>query len=297
MSALTRSSSLTARSAKSDTETVSSSAGSRGVVGLILQTAAIVVVLGFFVLPIVYLVAVSLKTQSEVATSIFFPSEPTLANWRAILGTFPIFSFLGNSAIAAFAGSLGTLLIAVPAVYAISRHKVGGNALASLTLGIYMAPPIVTLLPLFFLLRATGVLHTLGGLTFVYALMNVPVALWLLQGFMHRIPREIDQAAAMDGAGPIRILVSVILPTMMPGIVATGIICAVLSYNEFLFAFFMTASETRTMPIALALFQGDQIVNFGQMAVASLIGILPVAIAILFFQRWLIGGLTAGAEK
>ncbi|RUM99900.1 carbohydrate ABC transporter permease [Pseudaminobacter arsenicus] len=266
-------------------------------VGWLLQTVAIIAVLGFFVLPIVYLVAVSFKTQSEVATSIFFPSEPTLANWYAILGTFPIFGFLGNSAFAAIVSSLGTLLIAVPAVYAISRYNMGGNALPSLTLGIYMAPPIVSLLPLFFLLRATGILHTLGGLTFVYALMNVPVALWLLQGFMHRIPREIDQAAAMDGAGPIRTLVAVILPTMMPGIVATGIICAVLSYNEFLFAFFMTASETRTMPIALALFQGDQIVNFGQMAVASLIGILPIAIAILFFQRWLIGGLTAGAEK
>lgn len=255
------------------------------------------IVLVFFTLPIVYLLAVSFKAHSEVTTSIFLPNNPTLDNWRSLFASIPVFNYLGNSVIAALASAVLTLTIAMPATYVMSRYNTGGNFLGNITLGMYVAPPIVALLPLFFLLRSIGLLHSLPGLVLVYALMNVPVALWLLQGFMHRIPREIDQAAAIDGAGMTRTLFSIILPTMVPGLVATGIICAVLSYNEFLFAFFMTAEESRTMPIILALFQGDQIVDFGQMAAASLMGILPVALAILIFQRWLVGGLAAGSEK
>lgn len=264
---------------------------------LLALCVAVAVVIAFFTLPIVYLIAVSFKAQSEVTTSIFLPADPTLDNWRGLFDSLPVLKYLGNSVIAALASALLTMGIAMPATYAMSRYQTGGNFLGNITLGMYVAPPVVALLPLFFMLRATGLLHSLPGLVLVYGLMNVPVALWLLQGFMHRIPREIDQAAAMDGAGIVRTLWSIILPTMIPGLVATGIICAVLSYNEFLFAFFMTADESRTMPIALALFQGDQIVNFGQMAAASLTGIVPVALAILFFQRWLVGGLTAGSEK
>ncbi|WP_299731885.1 carbohydrate ABC transporter permease [uncultured Tateyamaria sp.] len=202
-----------------------------------------------------------------------------------------------NSIIASTCSAVGTLLIAFPGAYAIDRHKTGGTALSSLAIGLYVAPPVIALLPFFFLLKTVGLLHSVPGLTLVYALMNVPVALWLLLGFFHRVPKEIDQAAAMDGAGVIRTMVSVILPTLVPGLVATAIICAVLTYNEFLFAFFMTTNASRTLPVALALFGGDQIVNYGQMATASLMGLIPVGIAVLFFQRWLVGGLTAGSAK
>lgn len=258
---------------------------------------AIVVVLVFFLLPIAYLFAVSFKTPGEVTSSVFWPYNPTTDNWHTVTQAIPIFRYLINSVLTASFSALGSLLIAMPAAYAINRYRVGGNALSAVAIGMYVAPPIVTLLPLFFLLQKIGLLHSLVGITLIYSMMNVPVALWLLLGFLHRVPKEIDQAAAMDGAGVWRTLVSVILPIMVPGIVSTAIVCAVLTYNEFLFAFFMTDNDSRTMPIALALFAGDQIVNYGQMAAASLIGIVPVAMAILIFQRWLVGGLTAGAEK
>lgn len=265
--------------------------------GGVFKAAALLLVLVFFILPIAYLGAVSFKTPAEITSSIFWPSNPTFANWQNIGTTIPIASFVINSIVASVLAALGTILIAFPAAYAIDRYKTGGTLLSSVAIGLYVAPPVIALLPLFFLLKAIGLLHTVPGLTLVYALMNVPVALWLLLGFLHRIPKEIDQAAAMDGAGILQTLLWVILPTVTPGLVATAIICGVLTYNEFLFAFFMTTNASRTLPVALALFGGDQIVNYGQMATASLIGIVPVGIAVLFFQRWLVGGLTAGSAK
>lgn len=267
------------------------------ILGFALGLAAVALVLAFFVLPVAYLAAVSLKTPAEVTSTVFWPNNPTYENWKNVGNVLPVGSFLANSILASVFASLGTLAIAFPAAYAIDRYKTGGTMLSSIAIGLYVAPPVIALLPLFFLLKFIGLLHTLSGLTLVYAMMNVPVALWLLLGFLHRIPKEIDQAAAMDGASSMRTLVSVIMPTMTPGLVATAIICGVLTYNEFLFAFFMTTNASRTMPVALALFGGDQIVNYGQMATASLVGLVPIAIAVLFFQRWLVGGLTAGSAK
>ena len=265
--------------------------------GTLLRSIAVLLALVFFVLPIAYLIAVSFKTPAEITSSVFWPSNPTYENWKNVGNVLPVTSFLTNSVLVSFFAALGTLLIAFPSAYAIDRFKTGGTMLSAIAIGLYVAPPVIALLPLFFLLKNIGLLHSLPGITLVYAFMNVPVALWLLLGFLHRIPREIDQAAAMDGAGTVKTLVWVILPTMAPGLVATALICAVLNYNEFLFAFFMTTNASRTMPVALALFGGDQIVNYGQMATASLIGIVPVGIAVLFFQRWLVGGLTAGSAK
>jgi len=123
------------------------------------------------------------------------------------------------------------------------------------------------------------------------------VALWLLTGFMNRIPKEIDEAAAIDGAGILMTLWKIIIPLICPGIVSTGIICAILNYNEFLFAFFFTSIPTRTLPIGVALFQGERLINFGQMAVASLIGVIPIYLVSVLFQRWLVSGLANASAR
>jgi multiple sugar transport system permease protein len=142
-----------------------------------------------------------------------------------------------------------------------------------------------------------GLIHTLPGLILCYALLNVPVALWLLTGFMNRIPKEIDEAAAIDGAGILMTLWKITIPLISPGIVSTGIICAILNYNEFLFAFFFTSNPTRTLPIGVALFQGERLINFGQMAVASLIGVIPIYLVAILFQRWLVNGLANASAR
>ncbi|WP_373414705.1 carbohydrate ABC transporter permease [Ensifer aridi] len=264
-------------------------------VWLALATAPIV---GLFALPILYLVAVSFKTRDDVLSGHFWPTVPTLANWPGAFEAADIARFILNSVTVSVLAALLTIALALPSSYAVLRLKIGGKWLADVTLSSYMAPPIVALIPLFFLLKATGLLNTRAGLILVYGFANVPVAFWLLTPFLRRMPIEIEQAAAMDGAGPFRTLLQIVAPIIAPGIVATLLIVTVLSYNEFLFASAFTFSDaTRTLPVGISLFQGDRLVNFGQMAAASLAGIAPVYLIALFMQRYLVSGLAHGGVK
>ncbi|MDQ0393594.1 carbohydrate ABC transporter permease [Labrys monachus] len=259
---------------------------------------AAVAMVAFFALPIAYLVSVSFKTPDQVLTGHFLPDAPTLYNWGETFRVIPLVRFLVNSlAVACFSAAL-TLAIALPATYAMIRLKVGGRFLPAFILATYVAPPVVALIPLFMLLRWLGLLNTVAGLVLVNAVANLPVAFWLLSGFLRRLPPEIDEAAWMDGAGHATVICRIIAPMLTPGLVATGLICGILAYDEFLLASAFSNDEgSRTLPVAIALFQGERLINFGQMAVASLTGIVPVYLIGLFAQRFLIGGLTAGSIK
>lgn len=260
--------------------------------------AAAAVMIAFFVLPIAFLISVSFKTPDQVLTGHFLPQAPTLANWVSTFTVIPLVRFLANSLLVAVASSLLTLTIAFPATYAMVRLKVGGRFLPAFTLATYVAPPVVAMIPLFLLLRWIGLLNSLPGLILVNGLANLPVAFWLLSGFLRRVPVEIDEAAKIDGASYFTIVFRLIAPVMAPGLAATGLICGILAYDEFLLASAFSNDEgSRTLPVAIALFQGERLINFGQMAVASLTGIIPVYLIGLFAQRWLIGGLTAGSIK
>jgi len=263
-----------------------------------LRATAVTLIVGFFALPIAYLVSVSFKTRDDVLTGDFLPSTPTLDNWPGAFAAAPIAGYVVNSVVVALAAGLLTVAITLPAAYGMIRLKVGARWLPDVTLSSYMAPPIVALIPLFFLLKATHLLNTAAGLVLVYAFGNVPVAFWLLTPFLRRVPLDIEQAAQIDGAGPLRILVSIVAPMIAPGIAATTIVAIVLAYNEFLFASaFTLADPTRTLPVGISLFLGDRLTNFGQMAAASLAGIVPVYLLALFAQRWLVEGLAHGGVK
>jgi multiple sugar transport system permease protein len=276
---------------------VSRRAGQRRTSSL-LQALALALILVVFLFPILYLAVLTVTAQDDVLSGRLLPARLAWENWPATFAAQPILLFLRNSLAVALGSALLTLLIAVPATYAMARFGVGGTALHQLTLSSYMAPPIVAIIPLFFLLRAVGLTNSLAGLALVHGLANLPVAVWLLDGFIRELPIEIEEAALVDGAGIGTTLVRVVLPLIAPGVVAAAIICLILSYNEFLFALILTYSpETQTLPVGVALFQGDRLVQFGQMAVASLTAMLPVYLVALFFQRWLIKGLTSGSGK
>ena len=170
--------------------------------------------------------------------------------------------------------------------------------LAATVLSPWLLPPIVAVIPLFTLLRALSLNNTLLGLTLVYGLANVAVAVWLLEGFTRRIPAELDEAAQLDGAGGYRVLFSIVTPLLVPALVAIGIIVAVLNYNEFLLAAFLTQSpDAQTLPVVLTLMLGERITDYGKLAAASVIGLIPVFAAAAFFQRRLVAGLTAGSAR
>lgn len=260
--------------------------------------ALLAAALGFFLLPVAYLLATAFKTPGDIPQGYFFATDPTRMNFVTVLTETPLVVFVVNSIRTAILAGFITTLMAVPASYAIVKLRVGQRIMPNLILGSYLAPPVVALIPLFFLMQAAHLMDSVLGLALIHGFMNIPVAFWLLRNFVRDIPSEIDEAAWVDGAGYWYTLIRVVLPLLLPGIVATGLIATILSYDEFLFASAMTFSlHSRTLTVAISLFQGDRLVNYGQMAAASTIGIVPIYIIAVVFQRWLIGGLTHGSIR
>jgi len=267
-------------------------------VGAFLRWLGIVGTLVFFLFPIVYLLSTSLKTKDDIQSGHFLPTTYFWRNWPDAYKAVDVFLFMRNSAIVGSLSALLSLAIAVPATYSMVRFRTGGKPLYNLVLSSYIAPPIVAILPLFYLLKDIHGINTLWGVALTHGLANVPVAIWLLDSFVRQLPREVEEASWVDGAGQFGTLIRIVVPLIAPGIIAAGVICLILSYNELLFAIVLTYSpSTQTLPVGISLFQGDRLVNFGQMSAASLTGMVPVYLVALFFQRWLIRGLTHGAVK
>lgn len=263
---------------------------------VMLATGITVTVLSV-VTPLLYLGLLSVTSQAEVLSGRILPQTLIVENWRTAFAILPLWNFLSNSVLTAIGSSLLTLILSFPLAYAVVRLRTGGRALPSLILASYTAPPIVAAIPIFFTLRRLGLIDTTLGLILVYGAAHVPVAFYLLENFIQRIPEEIEHAAWLDGASILQTLVKIVFPLALPGLVATGIICGILAYNEFLFALLFTYTpRSQTLPVAISLFQGDRLVQFGQMAVASLVGIAPVYLFGALLQRWLIGGLTGGVK-
>lgn len=274
------------------------SAKRRSLVREVLISIGLIVVLLVFLSPIIYLAAVSLKSQGDILGGSLFPDSLAWRNWSNAYEAAPIFQFLRNSLIVSVASVALTLFIAVPATYAMVRFAVGGRFLPIFVLSSFVAPPIVVIIPLFYLIKGMGLINTLPGLAFVDALINIPVAVWLLNSFVKSVPFEIEEAAWVDGCGQFMTLVRIVVPLITPGIVAAGIICFILTYNELLFALILTyGPESQPLTVGISLFQGDKQVQFGQMAAASLTGMIPVYMLALFFQRWLVQGMTTGGVK
>jgi multiple sugar transport system permease protein len=258
---------------------------------------ALVVIAGVALIPIGYLVSLSLRPPSDVLNSSLLPGEWTTSNFVKVFDTIALGTMLQNSWVSAVGASLLAVVIAVPAAYFTAR-RFNGERLLTVLLASYCAPPIVAIIPLFFLLRHLGLTNDVLGLIVVNGVANVPVAAWLLDGFVRRIPVEIDEAAVVDGLSVAGAFRKAILPLLWPGIVAALLVVFFLSYNDFLFAVYLAVTkESQTLTVGLSLFQGDRNVQFGQQAAAGLLGILPVYALALLAQRYLVGGLSTGATK
>lgn len=265
--------------------------------------ARIVLLLIFAVgvlLPIAYMATTSLKEPIEIReTGALLPSKGLfIINWERAYRNVPLHKYLINSTVTAVSSTLIALLIAVPVTYAIVRFGTGGRVLPAWILGTYIMPPIVVSLPIFAMMRTAGLIDSVLGLIIIHAMANLPVAVWLLDSFVRAIPQELEQAAWVDGYGRFDTLVRVVVPLIKSGLVATGIICLILSWNEFLFALILTYSDaSHTFPIGISRYEGEHGLQFGEMSAGALTGIVPIYILVLFFQRYLVQGLTHGGVK
>ncbi len=251
--------------------------------------------------PFYWAVVSSLKTGPALFDTRLWPESPSLANYVAVFTEQPFARAVANSAIVAGATTLVSLAVAVGAAYALGRIRFRGRRTVLMTiLGVSMFPQIAVLSGLFGLIRWLELYNTLGALVLSYLIFTLPLTVWILTAFMADLPRELEEAAMVDGAGPLTRLRRVLLPLMAPALVAAGLLAFIAAWNEFLFALtFTLTNDQRTVPVAIALISGASAFElpWGQIMAASVIVTVPLVALVLVFQRRIVAGLTAGAVK
>ena len=264
------------------------------------RDAAVLALLALWAVPFFWQALTSLKPDAALrAVPPLMAAPPTLAHYRVVVERSVMPEALWNSFGVAVLTTVVALVLGVPGAYALARLPVPGKR--TLLLGIVACtafPQITTVGPLFTALRALGLRDTWAALVLADTSFALPVVLWLLTGFVREIPIDVEEAAALDGAGRLGVLARVVLPLMTPGVVSAALLVFLMSWNEFLFAFTFTATEaSRTVPVALALFPGVFEVPWGDIAAASMLASLPPIVIVIVLQRWLVRGLTAGALR
>jgi multiple sugar transport system permease protein len=257
------------------------------------------VVLVFFATPIVWVVLTSIKPNLLITNKppvwIF---RPTLDHFINIFANGRVQASLANSLIIAFGATALSLLVGVPAAYALARFRIRGRKhLAFYFLSARMIPPVVTIIPLFATFRFLGLLDTHLGLMLAYLTFNFPFAVWMMRGFFRELPVEIEEAAIIDGCRPFQAFLRVAVPLSAPGLAATAILCFVFAWNEFLLAVILTSYRAKTLPVAALSFMTDRLVLWGELSASSILIFTPVVIFAFLVRRYLLKGLTMGAIR
>jgi len=227
------------------------------------------------------------------------PSAPVVDHYRALFAERRFWLPIRNSLVVAGSTTVLALAAAVPAAYALARLRFQGRrVILASVLAVSVFPQIAIVSPLYLILRTLGLIDTFPGLVLPYLTFAMPLAVWLLTGFFHQLPRELEDAARLDGASRLRAAVEITLPLAAPAVATTAILTFLYAWNEFLFALSFTLGPDRqTVPVAIALFRGQYQVPWGEVLAAAVVASLPVAALVLAFQRRIVSGLTAGAVK
>ena len=253
------------------------------------------------VFPFAWAVITSLKTGSALFTVEAWPSQPSLENYTAIFRQQSFGRNILNSLLTAASVVALSLGLAVLAAYALGRVRFRGRGLLLfVVLGVSMFPQVAVLSGLFELVRWLGLYNRIGSLVLSYLIFTLPFTVWVLTTFMRELPKELEEAAMVDGAGPLVIVTRVFLPLMGPALAATGLLAFIAAWNEFLFALtFTLTDEARTVPVAIALMSGasQYELPWGRIMAASVVVTVPLIGLVLLFQRRIVSGLTAGAVK
>jgi trehalose/maltose transport system permease protein len=261
--------------------------------------SAIIMVVCVF--PFYWAVVSSLKTGSDLFKVEFIPSTIAWSNFVEIFNEQPFGRNILNSVFVAVGTVSISLILAVSASYALGRVRFRGrSALLLSILSISMFPQVAILSGMFELIRTFNLYDNLLGLVFSYMTFTLPFTTWILTTFMKQLPREIEEAAIMDGASTFTICTKIFLPLLWPALITTGLLAFIAAWNEFLYALtFTVESQSRTVPVAIALMTGasEFELPWGKIMAASVVVTLPLIVLVLIFQRQIVSGLTAGAVK
>jgi multiple sugar transport system permease protein len=260
----------------------------------------ILVIIAFALAPYIWMVITSIKPQVELSVwpVQYLPRQATLDHYRELVGRTSFAGNLLNSLVIATGAAALGLAVSIPAAYAFSRFRFRGRrALMTGFLVINMFPIVLLIIPLFILMKNLGLLDTFLGVILGHSTFAIPFAIWMLTSYFNAIPRDLDEAAVIDGASRQQTIRMIILPLMAPGVVTAGIYIFITSWNEYLFAMMLSGQAVRTVTVALQLFIGEFTVQWGLLTAGGTLIALPVTLLFLLVQRRLVGGLTAGAVK
>jgi ABC-type glycerol-3-phosphate transport system permease component len=266
-----------------------------------LRYAVVVVVLGIVIVPFLWVFLASFRPNSELIQQgirINFDTL-TLDNYRNLQQAAQYFTYLTNSAIVAITSMIVSITLALLAAYSVYRTRYPGRRPLYLALIItYVFPGVVLLIPLYQLMGKVGLINNLLSLVIVNVTFTAPFSVWLMRGFFGAIPAGIEEAAAIDGAGRMRILFFIVLPLTAPGIAAAAIFSFVWSWTEYMFASaFIVDEGKKTLPVGLGAFIQQYNIDWGILTAAAVATAVPVIIVFAFIGRYFVEGLTAGAEK
>jgi multiple sugar transport system permease protein len=268
----------------------------------VLQYVAVACYVIFLGFPLLWLLSTAFKSPREFAsiTPSLLPKHPQLSNFTDALDEQGLVRSMGNSLQISLATTILVIIVSLPVAYALARFR---TRLRPITNGWILVsrvfPVILIVIPLFMILRPLHLTNTIPGVVIVYMVWSMPFALWMLQGYVAAVPRELEEAAAVDGASRLRTIVSVVMPLLRPGLIATAMFSFISAWNEFFFALVLLQDpEIKTLPLVLARFVGAEgQVQFGPLAAASVLATVPSLVFFAFLQRRLTSGLLSGAVK
>ncbi|MET9718966.1 MULTISPECIES: carbohydrate ABC transporter permease [Streptomyces] len=266
------------------------------------QYAALLAYLVFLAFPFLWLISTAFKPPQELGSlhPTWIPENPTLDNFRLAFDEQPLLRAALNSLLAALGAAVIAVLIATPMAYVMARHR--GRLARAATGWVVISqafPFVLVIIPLFLVLKNLRLINSVPGLVMVYVVWSLPFALWMLAGYVRAVPAELEEAAAVDGAGRLRTLVSVTAPLLAPGIVATALFAFITAWNEFFFALVLLKTpEKQTLPVILTHFIGAEgVADLGPLAAAAFLATLPSLVVFALIQRRITGGMLAGAVK
>ena len=275
--------------------------GAKAVIKKVLFYLLVAAIVFYAVFPFYYAILSSLKTGTELFSVDYFPVKWNFDNYVGVFRDNPFATNIWNSVIVAFSTVALALFLGVTAAYALARiHFRGRGMLLLVILGVSMFPQVAVLSGMFQMVRAFGLYNHLPALILSYMIFTLPFTVWVLTTFMRDLPKELEEAAILDGASSWTILTKVFMPLMWPALVTTGLLAFIAAWNEFLFALtFTLTNDERTVPVGIAVMSGASAheLPWGNIMAASVLVTLPLVVLVLIFQRRIVSGLTAGAVK
>ena len=261
----------------------------------------LVAFLAICLFPFAWMIVSSFKTPQELyaVPPTWLPERPTLDHYRHVLGASNVPRYFLNSLIISVGSTLLALSLAIFAAYGFARFRFRGRraGLAFILVG-QLLPTAAIIVPLFVTLRYLGLVNTYLGLILVYLILTLPLSVWMLTSYFKAIPVELEEAAIIDGASRLALLLRITLPLSLPGLVSVVVFAFVTTWNEFILALvFAQDSRVKTLPIGIAEFTSEFNTDWGAVMAASMVMTLPIAVAFLLLQRLFVAGLTAGAIK